>query len=104
MMMASVFLKRRIGARVAQAFDYRFFSMATANSHDFDLVVIGAGSGGMATARRAAQHGAKVLVRETTQETTDTFATERCMFQHTYAPELITRRHKQHDQVWIYLF
>ena len=102
--MASVF-QRRIGARVArQAFDYRFFSMATANSHDFDLVVIGAGSGGMATARRAAQHGAKVLVRETTQETTDTFATERCMFQHTYAPELITRHHKQHDQVWIYLF
>ena len=103
MMMASVF-QRRIGASVAQAFDYRFFSMATANSHDFDLVVIGAGSGGMATARRAAQHGAKVLVRETAQETTDIFATERCMFQHTYAPELITRRHKQYDQVWIYLF
>ncbi|WP_414541357.1 glutathione-disulfide reductase [Nostoc sp. CCY0012] len=32
--------------------------------HDFDLVVIGAGSGGIATARRAAEYGAKVGVAE----------------------------------------
>lgn len=31
---------------------------------DFDLVVIGGGSGGLATARRAARYGAKVLVAE----------------------------------------
>mgnify|MGYP000199109741 CR=1 FL=1 len=30
----------------------------------FDLVVLGGGSGGIATARRAAQHGAKVLLIE----------------------------------------
>ena len=33
-------------------------------SYDFDLFAIGAGSGGIATARRAAQHGAKVAVAE----------------------------------------
>ncbi|MEN9870294.1 MAG: glutathione-disulfide reductase, partial [Cyanobacteriota bacterium] len=33
-------------------------------SYDFDLFVIGAGSGGIATARRAAQHGAKVGIVE----------------------------------------
>src|SRR6188768_2570173 len=31
---------------------------------DFDLVVLGGGSGGLAAARRAAGHGAKVLVVE----------------------------------------
>jgi len=30
--------------------------------HDFDLIVIGAGSGGVAASRRAAAHGAKVAV------------------------------------------
>lgn len=33
-------------------------------SYDFDLFVIGGGSGGIATARRAAQYGAKVAVAE----------------------------------------
>ena len=33
-------------------------------SYDFDLFVIGAGSGGIATARRAAQYGAKVGIVE----------------------------------------
>ena len=33
-------------------------------TYDFDLFVIGAGSGGIATARRAAQYGAKVAVAE----------------------------------------
>ena len=33
-------------------------------SYDFDLFVIGAGSGGVATARRAAEYGAKVAVAE----------------------------------------
>ena len=33
-------------------------------AYDFDLFVIGAGSGGIATARRAAQYGAKVAVAE----------------------------------------
>ncbi|NJL86541.1 MAG: glutathione-disulfide reductase [Leptolyngbyaceae cyanobacterium SM1_1_3] len=33
-------------------------------SYDFDLFVIGGGSGGIATARRAAQHGAKVGIAE----------------------------------------
>ncbi len=33
-------------------------------SYDFDLFVIGAGSGGIATARRAAEYGAKVGVAE----------------------------------------
>lgn len=41
--------------------NYRLFSMTTTEDLKFDLVVIGAGSGGMATARRAAQHGAKVI-------------------------------------------
>lgn len=34
------------------------------SSYDFDLFVIGAGSGGIASARRAAQHGAKVGIAE----------------------------------------
>ncbi len=33
-------------------------------SYDFDLFVLGAGSGGIATARRAAQYGAKVGIVE----------------------------------------
>ena len=33
-------------------------------SYDFDLFVIGAGSGGISSARRAAQYGAKVGVAE----------------------------------------
>ena len=33
-------------------------------SYDYDLFVIGAGSGGIATARRAAQYGAKVGIVE----------------------------------------
>ncbi|NEN95117.1 MAG: FAD-dependent oxidoreductase, partial [Moorea sp. SIO3I7] len=33
-------------------------------SYDFDLFVIGAGSGGIATARRAAEYGAKVGIAE----------------------------------------
>ncbi len=33
-------------------------------STDFDLIVIGAGSGGVAAARRAAAHGARVLIAE----------------------------------------
>lgn len=33
-------------------------------SEDYDLIVIGGGSGGMATARRAAAHGAKVVLVE----------------------------------------
>ncbi len=31
---------------------------------DFDLLVIGAGSGGLAAAKRAARHGAKVAIVE----------------------------------------
>ena len=31
---------------------------------DFDLIVIGAGSGGVAASRRAAAHGARVLIAE----------------------------------------
>ena len=31
---------------------------------DFDLLVIGAGSGGLASAKRAARHGAKVAIIE----------------------------------------
>ncbi|WP_291188062.1 glutathione-disulfide reductase [Dokdonella sp.] len=34
------------------------------NTHSFDLVVLGAGSGGIATAVRAARHGARVVVLE----------------------------------------
>ncbi len=37
------------------------------SSYDFDLLVIGGGSGGVATARRAAEHGAKVAVCEDNQ-------------------------------------
>ena len=37
---------------------------SSAASNAFDLVVIGAGSGGIATARRAAEYGAKVAVVE----------------------------------------
>ena len=33
-------------------------------SYDFDLFVIGGGSGGIATARRAAEYGAKVGIAE----------------------------------------
>ena len=33
-------------------------------TYDFDLFAIGAGSGGIATARRAAEYGAKVGVAE----------------------------------------
>ncbi len=33
-------------------------------SYDFDLLVIGGGSGGIATARRAAEYGAKVGLAE----------------------------------------
>ncbi|NEO27313.1 MAG: FAD-dependent oxidoreductase, partial [Kamptonema sp. SIO4C4] len=33
-------------------------------SYDYDLFVIGGGSGGIATARRAAEYGAKVAVAE----------------------------------------
>ncbi len=33
-------------------------------AHDFDLIVIGAGSGGVAASRRAAAHGAKVAIIE----------------------------------------
>ena len=31
---------------------------------EFDLVVVGAGSGGLAAAKRAASYGAKVAIRE----------------------------------------
>lgn len=34
------------------------------NSTIYDLIVIGAGSGGLGCARRAAKHGAKVLLTE----------------------------------------
>ena len=33
-------------------------------AHDFDLIVLGAGSGGVAASRRAASHGAKVAIVE----------------------------------------
>ena len=33
-------------------------------SYDYDLIVIGGGSGGLAHAQRAAQYGARVLVFE----------------------------------------
>ena len=33
-------------------------------SHDFDLIVLGAGSGGVAASRRAAAHGARVAIVE----------------------------------------
>ena len=33
-------------------------------AHDFDLIVLGAGSGGVAASRRAALHGAKVAIVE----------------------------------------
>ena len=39
-------------------------SSSTADVYDFDYFVIGAGSGGIASARRAASYGAKVAVAE----------------------------------------
>ena len=33
-------------------------------AYDFDLIVLGAGSGGVAASRRAASHGAKVAIVE----------------------------------------
>ncbi len=36
-------------------------------NHEFDLIVIGAGSGGLATSKRAAAHGAKVAIVETSR-------------------------------------
>ena len=33
-------------------------------NHDFDLITLGAGSGGVAASRRAALHGAKVAIVE----------------------------------------
>eukprot|EP01096_Ripella_sp_DP13-Kostka_P017000 TRINITY_DN8540_c1_g1_i1.p1 TRINITY_DN8540_c1_g1~~TRINITY_DN8540_c1_g1_i1.p1 ORF type:complete len:510 (-),score=269.60 TRINITY_DN8540_c1_g1_i1:15-1544(-) len=40
------------------------FYSRMAQQHNFDLVVIGAGSGGIASARRAAEYGAKVAIVE----------------------------------------
>jgi len=40
------------------------FPKETDLADDFDLIVIGAGSGGVAAARRAAAHGARVLISE----------------------------------------
>ena len=37
---------------------------STSHTHDFDYLVVGAGSGGIASARRAASYGAKVAVVE----------------------------------------
>ena len=42
----------------------RVFSTSTAQERRFDYLVIGAGSGGIASARRAAQHGKKVALIE----------------------------------------
>lgn len=42
----------------------RHMSQLQAGSYDFDYFVIGAGSGGIASARRAASYGAKVGVAE----------------------------------------
>jgi glutathione reductase (NADPH) len=42
----------------------RFMSNSPSNSTDFDYLVIGGGSGGIASARRAASYGAKVAVVE----------------------------------------
>ena len=42
----------------------RFFASLTEFEKAYDYVVIGGGSGGMASARRAATHGAKVAVVE----------------------------------------
>ena len=39
----------------------------TTTKHVFDLIVIGAGSGGLATSKRAAAHGAKVAIIETSR-------------------------------------
>ncbi|MFN2375573.1 MAG: glutathione-disulfide reductase [Candidatus Binatia bacterium] len=38
--------------------------MKTTSEHDYDLVVIGAGSGGLATSKRAASYGARVAIVE----------------------------------------
>ena len=38
--------------------------MATSHSYDYDLIVLGAGSGGVRAARISATHGAKVCVVE----------------------------------------
>jgi hypothetical protein len=43
---------------------YYYYKMSEEKSYDYDLVVIGGGSGGMATARRAAEYGAKVALIE----------------------------------------
>src|SRR6267378_3826738 len=40
------------------------FPKETVLTDDFDLIVIGAGSGGVAASRRAAAHGARVLIAE----------------------------------------
>lgn len=40
------------------------FSESDAVSHDYDLITLGAGSGGVAASRRAAAHGARVLIAE----------------------------------------
>ncbi len=38
--------------------------MAAASQYDFDYLVIGGGSGGVSSARRAASHGARAAVIE----------------------------------------
>ncbi|MEE8312351.1 MAG: glutathione-disulfide reductase [Candidatus Binatia bacterium] len=38
--------------------------MSGGNNHDYDLFVLGAGSGGLATAKRAASYGARVAIAE----------------------------------------
>ena len=52
---------RKILARGYSLYTARVFYRMAAK-YEYDLVVIGGGSGGSATARRAAQYGKKVLI------------------------------------------
>jgi heterodisulfide reductase subunit A-like polyferredoxin len=47
--------------RIAQVPDQDVTDMERTHSYNFDLAVLGGGSGGLACAKEAAKHGAKVI-------------------------------------------
>ena len=57
-------LTEKQNLRIRPAFMSSDASAESSNEYDFDYLVIGAGSGGIASARRAASYGAKVGVVE----------------------------------------